>query len=170
VRRQPPPPGTVLSLDDLLAASVAHRDAGRTIAWTNGCFDLLHAGHLDVLEAAAEAADVLVVGLNSDASVRELKGPARPVVPEAGRARLVAALRPVGHVTLFDGPTPLPVLQRLRPDVFVKGGDYTAETMRQDERACIESHGGRLAFVPFRAGCSTTGLLAQIRGADTPQA
>jgi D-beta-D-heptose 7-phosphate kinase/D-beta-D-heptose 1-phosphate adenosyltransferase len=130
--------------------------------FTNGVFDLLHTGHVALLEAARTEGDALVVGLNSDASARRLaKGPDRPVVAEAERARLVAALAAVDCVVLFDDATPLAVIQRLRPDVLVKGADYTrAAIVGGDE---VEGWGGRVVRVPLVEGRSTTELLRKLR-------
>jgi rfaE bifunctional protein nucleotidyltransferase chain/domain len=158
-----PPSGSVLSQKALAEAVAALRRRGRTVVWTNGCLDLLHAGHLASLEAAAALGDVLIAGVNADASVRALKGPGRPVQPQAERARLVAALRPVDYAVVFRGATPLPALKRIRPDVFAKGGDYTLETMRQDERRFLERIDARIAFLPFVPGCSTTDLVDRVR-------
>ena len=157
-----PPAGSVLSCKALAATVATLRRRGRAVVWTNGCFDLLHAGHLASLEAAAALGDVLVVGVNGDASVRALKGEGRPLQRQADRARLVAALRPVDYVTVFRGATPLPALRRIRPDVFAKGGDYTLETMRQDERRFLERIGTRIAFLPFLPERSTTGILNRL--------
>jgi rfaE bifunctional protein nucleotidyltransferase chain/domain len=130
--------------------------------FTNGVFDLLHTGHIALLEAARAEGDALIVGLNSDASARRLaKGPDRPVVPEAERARLVAALAAVDCVVLFDEPTPLTLIQRLRPDVLVKGADYDrAAIVGADE---VERRGGRVVRVPLEEGRSTTELLRKLR-------
>src|SRR5262245_10024826 len=116
--------GKVVDLSSLLAVREGCRRAGRTVVWTNGCFDLLHAGHVRSLQAASGLGDVLVVGVNSDESVRRLKGPGRPVLPEADRAELLAALECVDHVLVFGDPTPAPVLEALRPDVACKGAEY----------------------------------------------
>src|SRR5205823_12674142 len=112
--------GTIVGLAELLAMREGWRAGGRVVVWTNGCFDVLHAGHLASLQAARELGDVLVVGVNSDAAVRRLKGEGRPLVPADERARRVAAMRPVDHVVVFDDDTPEAVLDRLRPDVHTK--------------------------------------------------
>ncbi|MGD2115584.1 MAG: adenylyltransferase/cytidyltransferase family protein, partial [Acidobacteriota bacterium] len=116
--------GRVLSLPELERTMAELRGAGRSIAFANGHFDLLHVGHLRYLRAAAAEADVLVVGINDDESVRRLKGPGRPVVPGEERAELLASLEPVDYVTIFSGDSPAPLLERLRPDVHCKGTDY----------------------------------------------
>ncbi len=133
----------------------------RPVVFTNGVFDLLHVGHVDLLTAARAQGDRLVVALNSDASVRRLKGPARPVRAEAERAYVVAALECVDAVTVFDQDTPLELIMALRPDVLVKGGDYTPDTIVG--RAQVESWGGRVHVVPLTAGQSTTRILEALR-------
>jgi len=132
------------------------------VAFTNGVFDLLHAGHIALLEAARAAGDALVVGVNSDASVRRLgKGPERPLVAEAERARLLAALAAVDCVVLFDEDTPLTLIQRLRPDVLVKGADYAPEAIVGAKD--VEGWGGRVVRVPLVEGKSTTDLVRKLR-------
>ena len=133
------------------------------VAFTNGVFDLLHLGHVTLLEAARSEGEALAVGVNSDASVRRLdKGSGRPVVPEAERIRLVAALASVDCVVLFDEDTPLALIERLRPDVLVKGADYTRDAIVGADQ--VEGWGGRVMRVPLVAGVSTTDLLARLRG------
>ncbi len=136
------------------------RVLGKTIAFTNGCFDILHAGHIASLSDAAREADFLIVGLNSDASTRRLKGPGRPVNDQHARATVMAALLMVDAVALFDEDTPLDLIEAIRPDVLVKGGDYTLEQIV----GAIEvmSWGGRVVINPIVAGFSTTGLLEKI--------
>jgi len=130
--------------------------------FTNGVFDLLHAGHIALLEAARAAGDALVVGVNTDASVRRLgKGPDRPLVPEGERARVLAALAAVDCVVLFGEDTPLALIERLRPDVLVKGADYTRETIVG--AAEVEGWGGRVVRVPLIEGKSTTDLVRKLR-------
>src|SRR5512135_435949 len=133
-----------LTLDELAAAVAADRAAGRTIALANGVFDLLHVGHIRYLEGAKAEADRLVVAVNDDESVRGLKGAGRPIMKEADRAELIAALRCVDYVVVFPGRTVGDVLLRLRPDVHCKGTDYTVETV--PERPIVESYGGRTAI------------------------
>jgi rfaE bifunctional protein nucleotidyltransferase chain/domain len=131
---------------------------------TGGCFDLLHAGHLATLEAARRLGDCLIVCLNSDRSVAQLKGPDRPLTPQADRARLLAALDCVDAVVVFDEPTPHAVLSQLRPDVWVKGGDYGGET-DLPEADLVRGWGGQAVIVPYLAGRSTTRTLAAARSA-----
>jgi D-beta-D-heptose 7-phosphate kinase/D-beta-D-heptose 1-phosphate adenosyltransferase len=136
------------------------RVLGKTIAFTNGCFDIPHAGHIASLSDAAREADFLIVGLNSDASTRRLKGPGRPVNDQHARATVIAALLMVDAVAFFDEDTPLDLIEAIRPDVLVKGGDYTLEQIV----GAIEvmSWGGRVVINPIVAGFSTTGLLEKI--------
>ena len=133
----------------------------RTIAFANGCFDLIHSGHLASLIQAAEGADELVVALNSDASVRILKGPGRPLLPEGDRAALIAALRPVSAVTIFAEPTPLETILQIRPDVLVKGSEYTEEDIVGAPE--VKSWGGRVLRVPMVPGWSTSQIIEAIR-------
>lgn len=138
-----------------------HRKAGRSIAFTNGCFDILHVGHVRYLQEARRTADLLILGLNSDASVRALKGETRPIVPQQERAEVMAALACIDYVTLFDDETPLQLIEHLRPDVLVKGGDYREETIVGRDQ--VRSWGGRVVIVPFVAGASTTNIVEKIR-------
>jgi D-beta-D-heptose 7-phosphate kinase/D-beta-D-heptose 1-phosphate adenosyltransferase len=153
--------GKVVDLEQA-AARVAHlRSLGRRVVLTNGCFDLLHAGHVHLLERARALGDVLVVALNSDESVRRLKGEGRPVVRASDRVRVLAALASVGLVLVFEEDTPLEVIRLLRPDVLVKGGDYSRDTIVGAD--LVESWGGEVATVPLVEGRSTTGLLSGLR-------
>ena len=153
--------GKVVDRGSLVAALAADREAGRTVALANGCFDLLHVGHVRYLEGAAQEADVLVVAINDDVSVRTLKGENRPILDEASRAELVAALRCVDYVVVFPELTVGPLLETLHPDVHCKGTDYTVETV--PERATVESYGGRTAIVGDPKDHATRDLLARIR-------
>ena len=150
----------ILSLDALRARLAGER-RGRRLVLANGCFDLLHAGHVRYLEAAKREGDLLVVGVNSDASVAALKGAGRPLLPAAERARLVAALGAVDYVVLFDAPTGVPLLEALPPDVHAKGADYTPESV--PEREAVRAAGGRVALVGDPKQHSTRDLLARIR-------
>lgn len=153
--------GAVLARAELAPWAAAVHAAGRTIAFTNGCFDLVHAGHLESLRQAAAAADELVVALNSDASVLRLKGAGRPILPEADRAALIASLRPVSAVTIFAEPTPLETILQLRPDVLVKGSEYEeADIVGARE---LKAWGGRIVRVPMVPGWSTSAIIAAIR-------
>lgn len=154
--------GTVLTEAELAAAVAGDRAAGRTLAFANGCFDLLHVGHVRYLQGAAAQADRLIVAVNTDASVRGLKGPDRPVQPEQDRAELVAALRGVSYVVLFSDPTVERLLLLLKPDVHCKGTDYTVETV--PERGVVLSYGGRTAIVGDPKNHDTRALIAKIAG------
>lgn len=154
----------VLSRRELLTQAAADRAAGRTIAVANGCFDLLHVGHIRYLESAAQEADVLVVAVNDDRSVRQLKGAGRPILPAADRAELVAALRFVDYVVIFSEPTVGPLLEALRPDVHCKGTDYTVDSV--PERDIVTAYGGRTAIVGDPKDHSTRDLLSRIARAS----
>lgn len=149
----------VLSRRALITRFGRPRDG--TLVFTNGCFDLLHPGHVRYLEGARQLGDVLVVGVNSDASVRRIKGAGRPVVSEADRAELLAALRCVNVVTLFAEDTPLELIDELRPDVLVKGGDYDLDDIVG--RDLVEEGGGKVVVLPFVEGYSTTTLLDRLK-------
>ena len=153
-------PADILSRERLLQAVSQDRAAGRTIAFANGCFDLLHVGHVRYLKAAAAEADRLVVAVNDDGTAA-LKGPGRPILPAHVRAELVAALRVVAYVTIFPEPTVTPLLLLLQPDVHCKGTDYTVETV--PERETVRSYGGRIAIVGDPKDHSTRDLVARIR-------
>jgi rfaE bifunctional protein nucleotidyltransferase chain/domain len=157
--------GEVLAREALVARVAQERAAGRTVAFANGCFDLLHVGHLRYLESAAREADVLVVAINDDQSVRRLKGEGRPILAAEHRAELVAALRCVDLVTIFPEPTVGPLLEALRPDVHCKGTDYTLDTV--PERDVVKGYGGRVAIVGDPKDHSTRDLLARIAGCDS---
>jgi rfaE bifunctional protein nucleotidyltransferase chain/domain len=148
-----PPVGDRTALDVVRRS----RAVGGTVVATGGCFDLLHAGHVATLQAARRLGDCLVVCLNSDASVRRLKGDGRPLVPEADRVRVLTALGAVDAVTVFEQDTPLEVLAALRPDIWVKGSDYTADAL--PEIRLLATWGGEVVVVPYLAGRSTTGLV-----------
>ncbi|MGA8278025.1 MAG: D-glycero-beta-D-manno-heptose 1-phosphate adenylyltransferase [Rhodanobacteraceae bacterium] len=151
---------SVLGTEDVTAKVGAWRAAGKRIAFTNGCFDLLHAGHLSLLHQAANCADKLVVGINSDASIQRLKGPGRPIVPENERAALLAALACVDAVTIFDQDTPLELLRLLRPEVLVKGSDYRLDQIVG--RDLVEAGGGRVLLVPLVPEKSSTALIERM--------
>lgn len=138
---------------------ILHR-AGQKIVFTNGCFDILHAGHVRYLEKARSFGDCLVLGLNTDASVRDNKGPARPINGELDRAEVVGALKAVDYVVLFGEKTAETIIAKVRPDVYVKGGDYTLETL--PEAKIVQSYGGRVEFVQMVAGRSTTNVIKKI--------
>lgn len=148
--------------DNLSAFAAALRAHGQKIVFTNGCFDILHVGHVRYLGAARALGDCLVVGLNSDASVRRLKGPERPVNEEADRAEVLDALRAVDYVTIFDEPTAAELIEIIRPDVYVKGGDYTIATLPEAE--IVRGYGGRVEFIDLVPERSTTRVIEKLRG------
>lgn len=148
---------------EIVSLREALRDQGKRIVFTNGVFDILHAGHVTYLEKAREFGDVLVLGLNSDDSVRRLKGPERPVNTEFDRATVIAGLRSVDHVIIFGDDTPLHIIELLLPDVLVKGGDYTRDTIVGAD--VVEQHGGRVETIPLLEGRSTTSIITRVRTA-----
>jgi rfaE bifunctional protein nucleotidyltransferase chain/domain len=153
--------GRVVSDAELVSIVDADRAAGRRIAFANGCFDLLHVGHVRYLEAARREGDRLIVAINSDQSVRALKGPGQPVIDEDARAEIVAALRAVDYVVIFSDATVERLLTTLRPDVHCKGTDYTVDTV--PERAVVRAYGGRVAVVGDPKNHSTRDLLSRLR-------
>lgn len=153
--------GELLSLEEARALRETLRQQGKTLVFTNGHFDLLHAGHLDYLEQARALGDALFVGLNGDASTRRLKGEGRPLVPAGQRARLLAALEPVSAVIIFEADTANELLLALKPEIYVKGGDYADKPL--PERAAVESYGGRVELIEFLSGHSTTALIKRIQ-------
>ncbi len=155
-------PVKVKTVDQLKRIVKRFQDDGKKVVWTNGCFDLLHVGHITYLQKAAQQGDVLIVGLNSDRSVRELKGPSRPIVGERDRALVLSALECVSYITVFDEANPLQLLERLQPDVYAKGGDYTIDTIVQEERRLVEGYGGAIAIIPGVDGQSTTVIINKI--------
>jgi rfaE bifunctional protein nucleotidyltransferase chain/domain len=154
--------GQVLTEAELIEAVAADKAAGRTVAFANGCFDLLHVGHVRYLQGSAAEADRLIVAVNADSSVRGLKGPNRPILPEHDRAELVSALRGVSYVVLFEDPNVERLLRLLKPDVHCKGTDYTVETV--PERAVVLEYGGRTAIVGDPKNHNTRELIARIAG------
>jgi D-beta-D-heptose 7-phosphate kinase/D-beta-D-heptose 1-phosphate adenosyltransferase len=151
-----------MSRDALAERCAELRRAGRRIVFTNGCFDLLHPGHVLYLAEAAACGDVLIVGLNSDASVRGLKGFSRPLLPERARALILLSLRSVDLVSIFDEATPLELIRSVAPDILVKGGDYRPEEVVG--REVVEAAGGSVRIVPFHPGYSSSDLVRRIRG------
>jgi D-beta-D-heptose 7-phosphate kinase/D-beta-D-heptose 1-phosphate adenosyltransferase len=150
-----------LSLEDAAVLRDRWQAQGRRVVLTNGCFDLLHPGHLSLLQASRAEGDVLVVAINSDESVRRLKGPSRPVVPQDERAEVLEGLEAVDAVVVYDEPTPLRVVEVLRPDVLVKGADWAADQIVGREE--VEARGGRVVRVPLIPGRSTSSILDRIR-------
>jgi rfaE bifunctional protein nucleotidyltransferase chain/domain len=162
---------TITSLDDLLALRAQWQRAGQRLVLTNGVFDLLHIGHVEYLEQARAAGDILVVGINSDESARALKGEYRPLVPDYARARVLAALRCVDYVTIFAQPTAEALAAALRPDIYVKGGDYAlaasdghaVDEARLPEARIVRGYGGMVVLVPYRQGHSTSALVERVK-------
>jgi D-glycero-beta-D-manno-heptose 1-phosphate adenylyltransferase len=163
----PLPNPKLLSLEAASAARVALRDQGRRVVLTNGAFDLLHTGHLYSLQQARSRGDALFVALNSDESVRALKGPLRPVQSEQERAYALAATWFVDALVIFREPRLTAEIRALRPDVYCKAGDYSLDRLDPDERAALESVGAVIEFVPFLPGFSTTSLIAKIKAAGS---
>ena len=160
---------SILTLEEAILRFGREKRNGRRVVFTNGCFDLLHPGHVRSLEQARALGDALIVGLNSDAGVRQLKGEGRPVIPERERAEILAALECVDAVVIFDDPTPRELIARLLPDVLVKGGDWPGDQIVGREE--VEAAGGRVVSVPVVPGYSTTAILKKIReGARTSRA
>jgi D-beta-D-heptose 7-phosphate kinase / D-beta-D-heptose 1-phosphate adenosyltransferase len=149
----------VLHLDRLLSRVTTWRSAGQRVVFTNGCFDILHIGHIRLLEEARRKGDRLIVGLNSDESVRRLKGPLRPIVAESERAQVLAALSAVDAVVVFNEDTPLRLIEAIRPDVLVKGGDYTEDAVVGARE--VRAWGGRVELIPLAGDISTTRLIAK---------
>ena len=141
--------------------TAAAKADGKVVVFTNGCFDLLHRGHLHLLREAKALGDVLVVAVNSDRSVKTIKGPARPIVSEADRVELIAALEMVSYVMLFDEPDPYALVAVLRPDIIVKGGDWSAAEVVGGD--VVQRNGGKVVVVPYLKGFSTTEIIAKIR-------
>ncbi len=154
----------ILTMTDLAAHAATWRASGRTIVLTNGCFDLLHAGHLQTFTAAKQLGDILVVGLNSDRSVSSLKGPTRPLINQDQRALLVAALKPVDFVTIFDQQDACLLLETVQPHIYVKGGDYTLDNL--PEKETIARLDTNVVFIPLVPGVSTTELVRKIQTAN----
>ena len=151
----------ILRLDEAMTQIADWQRAGQNVVFTNGCFDIVHLGHIDYLEKARALGDRLVLGLNTDASVSRLKGPGRPVVDEYARARLMAALSFVDTVILFDEPTPKELIEALKPDILVKGDDYTVETIVGAD--FVINQGGEVKTVALVKGYSTTALIEKIK-------
>src|SRR6478672_10783561 len=152
----------IIAWDDLPAWRQKMRQSGKRLVVTNGCFDLLHLGHVTYLETARNQGDALLVGVNGDQGVRELKGPDRPVNEENDRAAVLAALESVDGICIFPEKTATNFLGAAKPDIYVKGGDYTLETLNQEERRTVEGAGGKIIIIPFVPGKSTTALLKKI--------
>ena len=155
--------GKIVAWDKLPEWRAAIRKAGKKLVVTNGCFDVLHLGHVTYLESARNLGDTLLVGVNGDNSARKLKGTGRPVNSENDRAAVLAALESVNGVCIFTEKTAAKFLERAQPDIYVKGGDYTLETLNQEELRIVEQAGGKIAIIPLMPGKSTTTLLEKIQ-------
>ena len=161
--KSPDPQTKIVTLARLLALRVEWRRQGRSVVWTNGCFDILHLGHLRNLRAAAQQGDVLVVGINSDASVRRIKGPTRPVTEQNERAELLAALACVDFVLVFDDDTPIPVLAQLQPEIHCKGAEYAPPHGKPvPEAGMVRAYGGEIRYLPQIPNRSTSEIIRRI--------
>ena len=156
---------TVLNSEETTRRATEVRDAGKIIVFTNGCFDLLHSGHVTLLEVAASEGDLLIVGLNSDSSVRRLKGEGRPVQPEVERAEALLEIEEVNVVTIFSENTPLELIDSIKPDVLVKGGDYSSDEIVGSD--IVLSRGGEVVRVPLLEGISTTQIIKERVGKES---
>ena len=154
-------PAKYKSVDELSAMSAQARKAGRVVVFTNGCFDLVHRGHIHLLRQAKALGDILIVGLNSDISVKTIKGPDRPIMPEADRIELIAALEMVDYVVVYSEPDPYHIIAAIKPNVLVKGGDWSADEIVGAD--VVEQNGGRVAVVPYLPEFSTTQIIERIR-------
>jgi D-beta-D-heptose 7-phosphate kinase / D-beta-D-heptose 1-phosphate adenosyltransferase len=152
----------LMSMEKLKAAIQKEQAAGKKIVWTNGCYDIMHVGHILYLEKARALGDALVVGLNSDASVKKSKGPNRPIIEENQRAKLLTSLICVDYVVMFDDQSPIRLIGELEPDIYAKGGDYTIDTINQEERRLVESYGGEISLLPGIDGMSTSHIIDRI--------
>jgi rfaE bifunctional protein nucleotidyltransferase chain/domain len=155
----------VVTVEELAQITKAMRAAGKRLVVTNGCFDLLHLGHVRYLRAARALGDVLAVGLNGDQSVRELKGADRPINNERDRAELLAAIEDVDFVAIFPEVRATRFLETVAPEIYVKGGDYTSDTLNAEERAVMEKSGTEIRFIPFEPGYSTSRIIERLKDA-----
>ena len=157
----------IMDMENLAAQAAQLREAGQRLVFTNGCFDLIHVGHVRYLAAARALGDVLVVGINGDASVGTLKGPNRPINNERDRAEVLAALESVDLVTIFPDVRATRLLAMVRPAVYVKGGDYTPDTLNEEERAVLDEVGAEIRIIPFEPGYSTSRIIQQLGNAPS---
>ena len=155
--------GKIIDAERAATISKELRESGRRLVLTNGCFDLLHIGHARYLAAARQLGDALMVAINGDESVRTLKGEGRPLNTEAERAELIAALQSVDHVVIFPEVRATTLLEKVRPAIYVKGGDYTSASLDSEERAALEKAGAEIRILPFERGYSTSGLIEKLR-------
>ena len=154
-------PDKVKNLDELKAISAAANTSGKIVVFTNGCFDLVHRGHVHLLREAKRLGDLLIVGINSDQSVKLIKGPNRPILSENDRLQLIASMEMVNYVLLFDQPNPSNIISILRPNILVKGGDWPADQVVGAD--IVQASGGKVVVVPYLKGCSTTEIITKIR-------
>lgn len=152
--------GKVISVEEAEKISENYKSNRKTVVFTNGCFDILHVGHLRYLFEAKEKGDILIVGLNSDASVRRLKGEKKPYVPQGERGEMLAGLLPIDYVVIFEEDTPIELLKKIKPSVHVKGGDYSKEKL--PETIVVEENGGRVEIVSLVKGKSTTNIIKEV--------
>ena len=149
----------LVELEELL--EILHRERiGKRVVFTNGCFDIIHAGHVDYLEKAKRLGDILIVGMNSDDSVRKIKGEKRPIIPQEMRAKVLSSLKPVDYVVVFEEDTPIKLIEAIRPDILVKGGDWELEKIVG--RDFVESYGGKVMTIPFEFDISTSKIVERI--------
>ena len=153
--------GKIKSLDEIKQIAANAKNAGKNIVFTNGCFDLLHRGHVHLLREAKALGDILVVGVNSDRSVQKIKGPDRPILPETDRGALLGAMEMVDYVVFFDEPDPVNVIVALRPNVLVKGGDWSVDQVIGSD--IVENDGGKVTLIPYLKGFSTTEIIERIK-------
>jgi len=153
----------LISLDELLQLKNEFVKTNKKIAWTNGCFDFMHAGHVDYLERAKNYGNILVVGMNSDQSVKRYKGDLRPICNEIHRAQVLNALCCVDYIVIFEEKTPIKIINELKPDFYIKGGDYTLNTIDQDERQVVENYCGEIVILPEVEGISTTIIIEKLK-------
>ncbi len=153
----------LVSLVQLTTIVNQARSNRKKIVWTNGCFDIIHAGHVDYLERSKAYGDLLVVGLNSDESVKKLKGDNRPVFSEMDRAKVLCSIIFVDYVIIFSHTSPIKMIDLLKPDYYIKGGDYTIDTIDQDERKVVEGYGGEIMLLPMVEGVSSSIIVEKIR-------
>jgi rfaE bifunctional protein nucleotidyltransferase chain/domain len=151
----------IKTVDQIAAIAAEAKKNGRSVVFTNGCFDLLHRGHVHILRQAKAAGDILIVGMNSDRSVKSIKGSARPILPETDRVELIAAMEMVDYVVLFDESDPYQLIAAIKPNVLAKGGDWSADKIVGSD--IVERNGGRVAVIPYLKGFSTTEIIERIR-------
>ena len=153
--------GKLKNLEEIKAIAAQTRKDGKTVVFTNGCFDLLHRGHVYILRQAKACGDVLIVAINSDKSVKQIKGPLRPIMPETDRSDLIGAMEMVDYIVLFDEPDPYQVISAIRPNVLAKGGDWSVERIVGAD--IVRKHGGRVAVIPYLEAFSTTAIIERIK-------